>query len=275
MFLLNEYRNQTIFVVHVNYHLRKDSDIDQKIVEDFCKHYGIQYKVLDVKTKAKGNVENWAREIRYKFFKEQYDLVGANQLLTGHHKDDFLETATMQQESGRLPSYFGIRKKINNFGMVIIRPFINLYWKEQILYELDEDNIKYAIDSTNDEPIYTRNKVRIELAKLTKKEKQSRYSWFKMSNKILVKKWKRIDKKYNKWEQKEFSTIMFESFGTDKQEIVFKYIHSNYESIKLSSSKIKSIIQFIESKEGGKIFKLNSKTCLTKKQSKLKETTCH
>ena len=275
MFLLNEYRNQPIFVVHVNYHLRNDSNKDQKIVEDFCKHYGIKYNVLDVKTKSSGNVENWARNIRYKFFKEQYDLVGANRLLIGHHKDDFLETATMQQESGRTPSYFGIRKKRTNFGMVIIRPFIDLYWKEQILYDLDKKNIKYAIDSTNSKPIYSRNKVRLELAKLSEKEKQSRFTWFKMCNKILAKKWKRINKKYKKWEAKEFSTIIFKGFGTDKQEVVFKYVHDKYDGIKLSSSKIKSIIQFIESKDGGKNFKLNDTISLTKQHSKLREAICH
>jgi len=47
--------------------------------------------------------------------------------MTGHHRDDFLETAIMQQESNRVPEFFGIKRKREIDGMNIVRPFINIY----------------------------------------------------------------------------------------------------------------------------------------------------
>ena len=59
-------------VAHVNYHFRgEDSNLDQKIVEDFCKKNDIKFHLKDVseqeKTQMK-SLQNWARELRYDFF---------------------------------------------------------------------------------------------------------------------------------------------------------------------------------------------------------------
>ena len=271
MFLLNEYKNRKIHVAHVNYNLRKDSKNDEGIVKDFCKEHKIPYDVLVVKEKPKGNTEAWARDIRYKFFKKIYEKVGAKALYTGHHRDDFLETAIMQQESGRVPRYFGIRYKTNIYDMNVVRPYIDLYWKSEILLRLKSIDVEYAVDSTNSNTDLTRNKVRAELAKLPVKEKHLRVSWFKMSNKILKKKFKRVDKNYLKWEVSGFDSNVFREFSKDKPEIAFVYLNKYFENIKLSKGKIESIIDFIESKDGGKKFKLNDKVSLTKTKNKLRE----
>jgi tRNA(Ile)-lysidine synthase len=44
-----------------------------------------------------------------------------------HHKDDFIETALMQQKSNRLPSYFGIKRKNYLYEMHIYRPYVLSY----------------------------------------------------------------------------------------------------------------------------------------------------
>ena len=59
-------------IAHVNYHFRgEDSNLDQKVVEDFCKKNNIIFHLKDVseeeKTEMK-SLQNWAREIRYNFF---------------------------------------------------------------------------------------------------------------------------------------------------------------------------------------------------------------
>ena len=265
MFLLNEYKNKKIVVAHVNYNLRKSSTRDQKIVENFCNKNNIELRTLVVKTKPTKNVEAWARKIRYDFFKKIYDELNCSKLLTGHHRDDFLETALMQQSSGRVPEFFGIKKKRVIYGMVVIRPFINLYWKDDILRELDKENIEYGIDETNVDIKYTRNAIRAKIKTWPMKEKRNNVSWFKMSNKILKKKHKRINARYEKWEKTNFAIKHFRNIDKYKEDIVFKMVHDKFGNVKLSKDKIKSIISFIEGRDSNKIFKLNASTNITKK----------
>jgi tRNA(Ile)-lysidine synthase len=56
---------------HVNYHLRgEDSNLDQKVVEDFCRQHDIilhTYNASERDNKPENSIELWAREIRYRF----------------------------------------------------------------------------------------------------------------------------------------------------------------------------------------------------------------
>lgn len=271
MFLLDRYKNKKIVVAHVNYHKRKDSNIDEKIVVDFCNKHNIACEVLNLKNKkATGNFQSWARKVRYDFFKEVYDKHSCDQLLTAHHKDDFIETALMQQQSGRTPRYFGIKDKNELFGMNIYRPFVDTWFKDDILKVLNKRGIAFATDSSNAEPVFERNKVRIELNKKSQKEKQDIFEWFVMSNKILKKKFKKVEAFYKLWKKSGFDLSVFRNFKKDKQEIIYEYIHDNFdEDIKLSTKKMDSIIDFINGLEGNRIFKLNTKHSIQKLSGKL------
>lgn len=271
MFLLDKYKNKKIVVAHVNYHKRKDSNIDEKIVVDFCNKHNIVCEVLNLKNKkATGNFQSWARKVRYDFFKEVYDKHSCDQLLTAHHKDDFIETALMQQQSGRTPRYFGIKDKNELFGMNIYRPFVDTWFKDDILKVLNKRGIAFATDSSNAEPVFERNKVRIELNKKSQKEKQDIFEWFVMSNKILKKKFKKVEAFYKLWKKSGFDLSVFRNFKKDKQEIIYEYIHDNFdEDIKLSTKKMDSIIDFINGLEGNRIFKLNTKHSIQKLSGKL------
>lgn len=268
MFLLDWYKNKKIIVAHVNYNKRSDSSNDERIVREFCESRNIPFKVLNLKKKAKGNFQSWAREQRYNFFKEIYKEFNCDQLIMAHHRDDFLETAIMQQQSGRTPRYFGIKKYNTIDGMKIFRPFIDLYWKDEILANLEKDKIEYATDSSNAEPIFERNKVRIELAKKTKKEKKSIYKWFRMSNKILVKKFRKVDYLYKKWKQSEYDVKFFKIIKY-KEEVVYEYINDGFLSIKLSKGKLESLVEYILSPNGGKKFKLSNDISIIKKDGYL------
>ncbi len=93
MALLNDYKKSKVVVAHINYKKRADSDIDQKIVEDFCAKYEIPCEVLVVTKECVGNFQKWARDIRYEYFKKIYQKYDCKKLLVAHHLDDFIETA--------------------------------------------------------------------------------------------------------------------------------------------------------------------------------------
>ena len=270
MFILNRYKKQNIFVGHINYHKRKDSNIDENIVRIFCNSYKIPFKILNVKEKPVGNFQSWAREVRYNFFKKIYIKQNCTQLVIAHHKDDFLETALMQQESGRNPRFLGIKKRNIIKGMNIYRPLINKYWKDKIIKYLDLKQINYAIDYTNKDPIFFRNKIRIHLLTKTKKQKNKMYKEFQKKNKLLKHKFKKIDLSFKEWKNSNYKVKKFKVFYY-KEEIIFKYINSEFFSIKLSKGKINSLIDFIESNNSEKIFKLNNKNSLIKQEGYIKK----
>lgn len=261
MLLLNEYKNEKVIVAHVNYHKRDDSNIDENIVRDFCFNHNIKLKVLNVKNKHQGNFQTWARNVRYDFFKEIYNEYNCNQLIVAHHKDDFLETAIFQEESNRKPSFWGIKKQISLFGMDIYRPFIDKYWKSEIIKLNQEQNINYASDYSNELPTYTRNKIRINNKKLTLKQKEELFNKYKNKNILLNKKNDEINYIFAKWQETAFLTKFIKE-NIHKNELVFLFINSNLSGVKLSSSKVESIKNFILANNGGKQYKLNDSNSL-------------
>ncbi len=61
-------------VAHINYKLRgEDSDLDQKVVEDFCEKNHLKFHLYEVSEKDKkpeNSIQLWARELRYAFLKK-------------------------------------------------------------------------------------------------------------------------------------------------------------------------------------------------------------
>lgn len=264
MFLLNEYKSKNTVVAHVNYHKRFDSDNDQKIVEDFCKVNNIPLEILHAPTTIEGNFQDWARKVRYNFFKEVYLKYGCEKLLTAHHKDDFLETAMIQFKSGRTPKYYGIQQKIEIDGVKIERPYVGKFWKHEIADELVRRGIKFATDYTNDQPIYERNRVRIELSKLTTQEKQKDYLWFVSANKILAKKNKTVTKLFLQWKMGNYSVKIFKEFKKYEVEVAYEYLHERFGDVNITSGKLKNFVLFINGIEGGKTFVIDAKNKVKK-----------
>ena len=159
-------------VAHVNYHFRKESDDEEARLSIYCMDRRIPFYRYENYEKVRSNLEEKAREIRYNFFKTIYDKDGYDALLVAHHKDDHLETYLLQKQRKNLPIFYGIQGEANLFGMVVIRPLLDMY-KEDIMSYNKEHNVPYSIDYTNLENTYQRNKIRNQyLSKLNKEEKE-------------------------------------------------------------------------------------------------------
>lgn len=153
--------NLKIIIAHLNYGLRKkDSDKDEKFVQELGKKYGLNVKILSLK---KRNVlkysENWMREIRYNFFEKIRKENNFDLIAVAHNSDDQVETflARVIRGSG-LKGLSAIQYKNNH----VIRPLLNISRKEIIGY-LKKNNLKFRIDKTNFENKYFRNKIRNQL----------------------------------------------------------------------------------------------------------------
>ncbi len=159
LYLLHRFDVETI-VVHCNYQLRGEaSDNDQKLVEDICMHWGMECVSLrfDSKMEAVGkNFQDWARYRRYVAFEELRNELEAGLVLTAHHQDDQLETILQKILRGAgLASWRGMEV----IDGVLFRPLLNIS-KAEIMDFVEEFNIPYRIDRTNEESTYARNFIR-------------------------------------------------------------------------------------------------------------------
>lgn len=147
-------------IAHINYHLRnEDSNLDQKLVSDFCKQHQIPFHLYDVSQKdnqPENSIQNWARELRYRFFREIQEKENLDFLVTAHHLNDQLETfiINLSKASG-IRGLSGIPQNENG----IIRPLLD-FSKDEIYEFAKENQIDFREDKSNQKTDYLRNKIR-------------------------------------------------------------------------------------------------------------------
>lgn len=147
-------------IAHINYHLRnEDSNLDQKVVSDFCEKHKIPlhlYEVSKNDNQPKNSIQNWARELRYRFFREIQEKENLEFLVTAHHLNDQLETfiINLYKASG-IRGLSGIPQSENG----IIRPLLG-FSKNEIYDFAKENHIEFREDQSNQKTDYLRNKIR-------------------------------------------------------------------------------------------------------------------
>ena len=98
LYLLLRYfrgNNRPISIAHINHNLRNDSFKDEAFVTKVGLELGINTYIRQLNPKLKSNkesIESWARKERYKFLSEILIESNSNVILTGHHKNDQVET---------------------------------------------------------------------------------------------------------------------------------------------------------------------------------------
>lgn len=156
---LSAHKDFRISIIHVNHHLRKNSDKDELFVRSWCETNNIQFfvKHLDVtKIQPSDNEEAWARRERYDAFQETCEQINADWICTAHHGNDQLETMIQRIVEGSGPrGLSGIRHKREN----IIRPMLNCS-KEDVSAYSKENKVDFVFDESNDELTRTRNYIR-------------------------------------------------------------------------------------------------------------------
>lgn len=144
---------------HINYGLRgEDSDLDQQLVEYFCRSKNIPLHIYKVKPEEQpaGSVQLWARNLRYEFFFKILNEKKPDFILTAHHLNDELETFLINLSRGSgIKGLSGIPKNENG----IMRPLLNFSKKD--IYDFAETHgIPFREDLSNKKNDYLRNKFR-------------------------------------------------------------------------------------------------------------------
>ena len=81
-----------VAAVHVNHGLRGEaSDGDEAFVRELCSQLHVPLMTFRA-CPPENPGENWAREVRYGFFRQAMQETGADALVLAHHRDDQAET---------------------------------------------------------------------------------------------------------------------------------------------------------------------------------------
>ncbi len=163
-----------IKIAHINHNIRNDSFKDEAFVTKVGLELGINTYIRQLNPKLKSNdesIESWARKERYKLLSEILIESNSNAILTGHHKNDQVETIlkNISEKTG----LFGLggMKSVNKN---LIRPLLP-FTKLELMRIVEKYKIPYVDDSSNNELRFKRNFIR----------KKVLSSWVLNDNKVV------------------------------------------------------------------------------------------
>jgi tRNA(Ile)-lysidine synthase len=155
---------------HFNHGLRgSEADEDEAFVRLQCKRLEVPFTSARAgQPPGKGeNMEQWAREARYRFLEEVRDELGFRRIALGHNRDDLAETLLMRLIRGSGLSGLACLRPVREDGM--IRPMLGLSRADVLLF-LEELGESYREDSSNRDLRRLRNRVRHELIPLLERK---------------------------------------------------------------------------------------------------------
>jgi tRNA(Ile)-lysidine synthase len=153
----------SLVVAHFNHGLRDTEDeAETRLVRDISESMGLSIEIQKAShlTINDSSIEEKAREARYRFLESVMEKHGAQKIAMGHNLNDQAETVLMRILRGSGPSGLAGIPPVRDGR--IIRPLIGIK-REEIMSYLKERELKYAIDSSNRDTKYLRNRIRIEL----------------------------------------------------------------------------------------------------------------
>ncbi len=155
----------TIAVAHCNYQLRgADSDLDEKLVRDWCAQLQIPFHSKKVPTQrlaaeTNDSVQMVARKARYAFFTQLMKEHGYVTTALAHNLDDRIESLLINVLRGT--GFRGLQGMPSR-RKGLIRPLLGIS-KQEIRAYAEKAAIPFREDASNTQTYYLRNWVRLRL----------------------------------------------------------------------------------------------------------------
>lgn len=156
-------------VCHIEHGIRGEEALrDAELVRSFCQKLGANFVCVHVEVPQYADeqglsLEEAARELRYKALCRVARDFKAEAIAVAHHADDQAETVLWKLIRGAGSDGISGMSVISAYeDQVVIRPLLKVSRQIMEQYCLLR-NIKYCVDSTNDDVTYTRNRIRKEL----------------------------------------------------------------------------------------------------------------
>ena len=159
-------------VAFINYHLREESDEEEKKIKafSFLNSKNLYIKEAFYNKEKDKNIEKWARDVRYNYFEELNKEHKYEAVLIAHNLDDLIETYIIQTKRSNFVSYYGLKSIFYRGNTKYIRPLLKYRKLDLLTYNI-RHFIPYLIDKSNFDNSYLRNDIRNNyVSKLTKAE---------------------------------------------------------------------------------------------------------
>ena len=153
----------SLVIAHYEHGLRPREDgYETDLVKEYARSYNLPFeteRAMDLNPAAP-SLEEKARKLRYDFFERIRLKYNAHKIAMGHNLNDQAETVLMRILRGSgMTGLSGIPPVRDN---IFIRPLIEVM-REDIIDYLESRNLKYALDSSNLDTRFIRNRIRLEL----------------------------------------------------------------------------------------------------------------
>lgn len=152
-----------ISALHVNHHLRPESEQEAIFVKELCDGYGIKLQIFDIDVMAERNgrsVETAARDMRHEIYKKFIDA--GKKVAVAHHALDRAETVLMHILRGSgVEGLVGMSERDGD----LIRPILD-FMPEELDEYVALFGLRFVTDGTNFDSTYDRNFVRLQVLPL-------------------------------------------------------------------------------------------------------------
>jgi len=176
--ILNRLRKEmglSLHITHINHGIRKrEGKKEEEFVRSIAERMALPITIehLNVVAYAKRKrltIEEAGRNMRYRAFESLATRLGASKVALGHTASDQVETVLMHLLRGSGSQGLSGIPPVRSLGRtVIIRPLIEVN-REEILDYLKKNNLSFCVDSSNRRTEYFRNKVRLRLLPILRK----------------------------------------------------------------------------------------------------------
>ncbi|HEY1851911.1 MAG TPA: tRNA lysidine(34) synthetase TilS [Candidatus Binataceae bacterium] len=154
---------------HLNHRLRgAESDRDERFVRELCERLEIELSVeLADGLANSSNLEERARNLRYRFLNRAADCFDARYIALAHHADDQAETVMMRLLRGSGAAGLAAMESVGPGR--IVRPMLTLR-REQVVAYLDFIGQAHVIDGSNLSRTILRNRIRHDLLPMLERD---------------------------------------------------------------------------------------------------------
>jgi tRNA(Ile)-lysidine synthase len=173
---------ERIFVVHVNHGLRiPEADGDEALTQHYCEQLGmvcLHYRrpVAELARRQRLSLEEAGRLARHECFLDAARTLGAQAVALAHHLDDQAETVLMHLIRGAGSQGLSALRRVRPFphpqaraGLRLVRPLLGVT-KQELENYLRRRGLAWRTDHTNDDVVFTRNRIRKKILPLLEQE---------------------------------------------------------------------------------------------------------
>lgn len=157
--------NLELILAYFNHNWRpNEASIEQEFSLEFAKKINSKFYSKTAPSDC-AKTEEIARTLRYAFFENAMKKFKTDVVFLAHNKNDNIETLIYRLVKGTgITGLCSIPEKRDNY----YRPLLKIT-KDEILNFLQENNLEYKIDSSNENTKYKRNLIRKEILPLFEK----------------------------------------------------------------------------------------------------------